>query len=116
MRVLGCISALNIITLNRLDTLRCTVEVLYFNCKINSVNEYKNLKIPYFLFIIQDLKGLSHILTNILSYDHLRIIEEYISQLHSKMEGIGGPVGLDQYNLDGIDPALEDCCRREVCS
>jgi len=30
------------------------------------------------------------------------------------MEGLGGEVSLDQYNLDGIDPALEDCCRREV--
>jgi len=30
------------------------------------------------------------------------------------MEGLGGEVSLDQYNLEGIDPALEDCCRREV--
>mmetsp|Transcript_1206 Transcript_1206/g.1358 ORF Transcript_1206/g.1358 Transcript_1206/m.1358 type:complete len:409 (-) Transcript_1206:9-1235(-) len=30
------------------------------------------------------------------------------------MEGLGGEVSLDHYNLDGIDPALEDCCRREV--
>ena len=31
------------------------------------------------------------------------------------MEGFGGPVNLDQYHLAGIDPCLEDCCRREVC-
>ena len=31
------------------------------------------------------------------------------------MEGLGGEVSLDHYNLDGIDPTLEDCCRREVC-
>lgn len=30
------------------------------------------------------------------------------------MEGIGGPVNLERYSTDGIDPALEDCCRREV--
>lgn len=30
------------------------------------------------------------------------------------MEGFGGPVNLDQYHLAGIDPCLEDCCRREV--
>jgi hypothetical protein len=30
------------------------------------------------------------------------------------MEGLGGPVQMDPYNLGGIDPALEDCCRREV--
>mmetsp|Transcript_22334 Transcript_22334/g.32981 ORF Transcript_22334/g.32981 Transcript_22334/m.32981 type:complete len:377 (+) Transcript_22334:51-1181(+) len=29
-------------------------------------------------------------------------------------EGYGGPVRLDKYHLDGIDPALDDCCRREV--
>jgi hypothetical protein len=33
----------------------------------------------------------------------------------SKMwEGYGGPIRLDDYHLDGIDPALDDCCRREV--
>ena len=31
-----------------------------------------------------------------------------------KLEGLGGPVGVDEYTFDGIDPALEDCCRREV--
>mmetsp|Transcript_2265 Transcript_2265/g.4181 ORF Transcript_2265/g.4181 Transcript_2265/m.4181 type:complete len:404 (+) Transcript_2265:185-1396(+) len=30
------------------------------------------------------------------------------------MEGLGGPVKMDDYTLDGIDPCLEDCCRREV--
>jgi len=30
------------------------------------------------------------------------------------MEGFGGPVNLEQYSTGGIDPALEDCCRREV--
>jgi len=29
-------------------------------------------------------------------------------------EGLGGPVNLDRYHLEGIDPALDDCCRREV--
>jgi hypothetical protein len=31
------------------------------------------------------------------------------------MEGLGGPVTMDDYSLAGIDPCLEDCCRREVC-
>ena len=30
------------------------------------------------------------------------------------MEGLGGPVNVDRYSKAGIDPALEDCCRREV--
>lgn len=30
------------------------------------------------------------------------------------MEGLGGHVKVDSYTYDGIDPALEDCCRREV--
>mmetsp|Transcript_19553 Transcript_19553/g.54581 ORF Transcript_19553/g.54581 Transcript_19553/m.54581 type:complete len:433 (+) Transcript_19553:198-1496(+) len=30
------------------------------------------------------------------------------------MEGLGGPVNLARYSTGGIDPALEDCCRREV--
>lgn len=30
------------------------------------------------------------------------------------MEGIGGPVNVEQYSTGGIDPTLEDCCRREV--
>jgi hypothetical protein len=29
-------------------------------------------------------------------------------------EGLGGPVTMDDYSLAGIDPCLEDCCRREV--
>lgn len=32
------------------------------------------------------------------------------------MEGLGGPVDIDQYSRDVADPALEDCCRREVCA
>ena len=31
------------------------------------------------------------------------------------MEGLGGPVDLERYSIGGIDPSLEDCCRREVC-
>ncbi len=30
------------------------------------------------------------------------------------MEGLGGPVNIDEYSRDVTDPALEDCCRREV--
>jgi hypothetical protein len=30
------------------------------------------------------------------------------------MEGLGGPVDMDPFSIGGIDPALEDCCRREV--
>jgi hypothetical protein len=30
------------------------------------------------------------------------------------MEGLGGEIKIDAYTYDGIDPALEDCCRREV--
>ena len=30
------------------------------------------------------------------------------------MEGLGGPLRMDPYTFDGIDPALDDCCRREV--
>ena len=29
-------------------------------------------------------------------------------------EGYGGPVQLNKANMEGIDPCLEDCCRREV--
>mmetsp|Transcript_17265 Transcript_17265/g.37789 ORF Transcript_17265/g.37789 Transcript_17265/m.37789 type:complete len:405 (+) Transcript_17265:92-1306(+) len=32
------------------------------------------------------------------------------------MEGLGGPVDLERYSMGGIDPSLEDCCRREVVS
>lgn len=32
------------------------------------------------------------------------------------LEGLGGPVTMDEYHLEGIDPALEDCCQREVQS
>jgi hypothetical protein len=31
-------------------------------------------------------------------------------------EGLGGPVSLEEVNELGIDPGLEDCCRREVKS
>ena len=30
------------------------------------------------------------------------------------MEGLGGPVRMDEYNFDGIDPTLDACCQREV--
>jgi hypothetical protein len=30
------------------------------------------------------------------------------------MEGLGGPVRMEHYDIGGIDPALDDCCRREV--
>jgi hypothetical protein len=30
------------------------------------------------------------------------------------MEGIGGPVDMDPYSLNGIDPTLDACCQREV--
>jgi hypothetical protein len=29
-------------------------------------------------------------------------------------EGVGGPVRMDEANLNGIDPTLDACCRREV--
>lgn len=29
-------------------------------------------------------------------------------------EGFGGPVSLEEVHQHGIDPGLEDCCRREV--
>ena len=29
-------------------------------------------------------------------------------------EGLGGPVRMDNVNLDGIDPTLDACCQREV--
>jgi hypothetical protein len=29
-------------------------------------------------------------------------------------EGVGGPVRMDETNLNGIDPTLDACCRREV--
>ena len=29
-------------------------------------------------------------------------------------EGLGGPVSLEEGHHHGIDPGLEDCCRREV--
>ena len=31
------------------------------------------------------------------------------------MEGIGGPVNVERFSTSGLDPTLEDCCRREVC-
>jgi len=32
----------------------------------------------------------------------------------SVWEGIGGPIPIDSYTLDGIDPTLDSCCQREV--
>jgi hypothetical protein len=37
------------------------------------------------------------------------------SQMSSELwEGVGGPVRMDEANLNGIDPTLDACCRREV--
>jgi hypothetical protein len=36
------------------------------------------------------------------------------SNFHRAWEGLGGPVSLDPYHLDGIDPTLESCCQREI--
>ena len=30
------------------------------------------------------------------------------------MEGLGGPIRMDEYSFDGIDPTLDACCQREV--
>jgi hypothetical protein len=30
------------------------------------------------------------------------------------MEGLGGPIRMNPYTADGIDPALDECCQREV--
>ena len=30
------------------------------------------------------------------------------------MEGLGGPIRMDEYNFDGIDPTLDACCQREL--
>jgi hypothetical protein len=30
------------------------------------------------------------------------------------LEGLGGPVSVDKYHFDGIDPTLDSCCQREV--
>ena len=30
------------------------------------------------------------------------------------LEGLGGPVEMDSYHFDGIDPTLDSCCQREV--
>lgn len=30
------------------------------------------------------------------------------------LEGLGGPISMDPYRLDGIDPTLDACCQREV--
>jgi hypothetical protein len=32
------------------------------------------------------------------------------------LEGLGGPVNMNRYSLNGIDPALDECCQREVAS
>ena len=37
-----------------------------------------------------------------------------MSDYRGMMEGLGGPVRMDQYNLAGIDPTLDACCQREV--
>ena len=34
-------------------------------------------------------------------------------QWEGQWEGLGGPVQVDRPNLDGIDPTLDSCCRRE---
>lgn len=30
------------------------------------------------------------------------------------LEGLGGPVNVDPYSFEGIDPTLDSCCQREV--
>ena len=30
------------------------------------------------------------------------------------LEGLGGPINVDKYDFDGIDPTLDSCCQREV--
>jgi hypothetical protein len=37
-----------------------------------------------------------------------------MTELRGMMEGLGGPVQMDSYNFDGIDPTLDACCEREV--
>lgn len=32
------------------------------------------------------------------------------------LEGLGGPVEMDPYHFDGIDPTLDSCCQREIAS
>ena len=32
----------------------------------------------------------------------------------STWEGIGGPIRMDHASMEGIDPTLDACCRREV--
>eukprot|EP00934_Nitzschia_sp_Nitz4_P007517 Nitzschia sp. Nitz4//scaffold105_size73764//35042//36226//NITZ4_005676-RA/size73764-augustus-gene-0.50-mRNA-1//1//CDS//3329532447//7507//frame0 len=39
-----------------------------------------------------------------------------MSRLGGTLEGLGGPVNMDKYSLDGIDPTLDVCCQREVQS
>lgn len=31
------------------------------------------------------------------------------------MEGLGGPIRMDEVQYGGIDPTLDACCQREVC-
>lgn len=37
-----------------------------------------------------------------------------MSQTTRAWEGLGGPLDVDKPNLEGIDPTLDACCRREV--
>ena len=30
------------------------------------------------------------------------------------LEGLGGPIRMDEVRHDGIDPTLDSCCQREV--
>ena len=30
------------------------------------------------------------------------------------LEGLGGPIRMDEVRYDGIDPTLDACCQREV--
>ena len=37
-----------------------------------------------------------------------------MSDYRGMMEGLGGPVRMDPYTAQGIDPTLDSCCQREV--
>ena len=37
-----------------------------------------------------------------------------MNNYNGMMEGLGGPVRMDQYNSNGIDPTLDACCQRDV--
>jgi hypothetical protein len=45
---------------------------------------------------------------------NVHIIMYKVGGNNNTLEGLGGPVRVDEYTLEGIDPTLEDCCRREV--